>query len=87
MPTQGSAAKRHRQSEKRRIRNRIVRSRIRNSIKSYIEAIDNNVKEDAETRFREFVHLIDRAVSKGVYHRNTAARKKSRMHRLMKKFD
>ncbi len=84
MPIQGSAAKRHKQSEKRRSRHRIVRSRIKTSIKNYIESINNNAKEEAENRFREFVHLIDGAVTKGVYHRNTAARKKSRMHRLLK---
>lgn len=83
MPIHDSAAKRHRQSEKRRLRNRAIRSRIKSSVKHFLEAIESKARDEAESRFREFAHLIDGAVSKGVYHRNTAARKKSRMHRLM----
>lgn len=79
MITKGSAAKRHRQSEKRRIHNRIVRSRVRTSVKRVLEAVEANDRQKAENAYQEFTSLIDSAARKGVYHGNTAARKKSRM--------
>lgn len=85
MPGKGSAAKRHRQNEKRRLRNRIVRSKIKTNIKNFLDAVKKNAKDEAENNYRLFGKLIDRAVTKGVYHSNTAARKKSRMHRLLNK--
>lgn len=79
MITKGSAAKRHRQSEKRRIHNRIIRSRVRTSVKRVLSAVDAKDRSQAETAHQEFISLIDSAARKGVYHNNTAARKKSRM--------
>lgn len=79
MITKGSAAKRHRQSEKRRVHNRIIRSRVRTSVRRVLEAVDAKDREKAETAYQEFTSLIDSAARKGVYHTNTAARKKSRM--------
>ncbi len=83
MAVKGSAAKRHRQSEKKRVRNKMVRSRIKTSTKQFLESIADKSQEDAERRYRELASLMDRAVTKGVFHRNMAARKKSRMHRLL----
>jgi len=77
--TKGSAAKRHRQSEKRRVHNRIIRSRVRTSVRRVLEAVDAKDRDKAETAYQEFTSLIDSAARKGVYHTNTAARKKSRM--------
>lgn len=79
MITKGSAAKRHRQSEKRRMHNRAIRSRVRTSVKRVLEAVDAKDREKAEGAYQEFTSLIDSAARKGVYHTNTAARKKSRM--------
>ncbi len=85
MIVKGSAAKRHRQSEKRRLRNKAVRSRVRSSIRRFREAVAANDKNEAETRFQEVTKLIDTAAGKGVYHKNTAARTKSRLsHHLQK---
>jgi len=77
--TKGSAAKRHRKSEKRRVHNRIIRSRVRTSVRRVLEAVDAKDRDKAETAYQEFTSLIDSAARKGVYHTNTAARKKSRM--------
>ena len=79
MIAKGSAAKRHRQSERRRISNKSVRSRIRTSTKKVLQAVDGQDRNAAETALREFAKLIDTAAGKGVYHPNTAARKKSRL--------
>jgi small subunit ribosomal protein S20 len=78
-----SAAKRHRQSEKRRVRNRSIRSRVRSSIRKYLEAVDATNKDVASERLSEVTKLIDSAAGKGVYHRNTAARTKSRLHKKL----
>lgn len=79
----GSAAKRHRQSEKRRVRNRSVRSQVRTGTRKFLEASQANEKETAQQRYLELTKLIDSAASKGIYPRNNAARKKSRLHKKL----
>jgi small subunit ribosomal protein S20 len=83
LPGKGSAAKRNRQSEKNRTRNRIVKSRVRTSTRKFIDSVSSNAKEEAQAQFKEISSLLDRAVSKGVLHRNTAARKKQRLNKRM----
>jgi small subunit ribosomal protein S20 len=75
--------KAHRQSEKQRERNRQYRTRLRGALKALRSAIDQKDVENAKTRLRPTVSLIDRMVSKGIIHRNTAARYKSRLHARM----
>ena len=81
MIVKGSAAKRFRQSEKRRIRNKTVRSQVRTSAKKVLAAVEKNDEAGAEEALRAYVRLVDSAAQKGVYHGNTAGRKKSRMAR------
>ena len=76
-----SARKRARQSEKRRLRNASQRSRVRTSIKQVIAAIESGDKAAAEAAYKAAVPAIDRSVSKGLMHRNKAARHKSRMNK------
>ncbi len=83
MPVQSSAAKRHRQNETRRLRNRMAKSRIRSSNKKFTLAVKNGNKDEAAEEFRSFTKLLDTAASKGIYHKNTASRKKSRMNKLL----
>lgn len=83
MPTNRSAAKRQRQNEKHRLRNREVRSRIHTRKRSFLEAIEKKDIDGARTAFDEAKKLIDSAAGKGVYHRNTADRKKSRLHKML----
>ncbi|MBN2439990.1 MAG: 30S ribosomal protein S20 [Spirochaetales bacterium] len=80
-----SAIKRQKQSEKQRLRNKMIKSRIRSCIRKAREAAAVNNSEAASKIFEEFRGLIDRAVSKGIYHLNNAARKKSRMYAMVKK--
>ncbi|MFP4152882.1 MAG: 30S ribosomal protein S20 [Alkalispirochaeta sp.] len=79
MIVKGSAAKRFRQSEKRRIRNKAVRSEVRTSAKKVLAAVEKKDGAEAEKAFLAYIKLIDSAAQKGVYHKNTAGRKKSRM--------
>ena len=74
-----SAVKRIRQNERRRVRNRVVRSQVRSALK------DARAAQGAEqkTSIAEAIRSLDRAVTKGVIHRNTAARKKSALARRL----
>ncbi|MFW5784425.1 MAG: 30S ribosomal protein S20 [Spirochaetota bacterium] len=83
MAGQGSAAKRHRQSERRRLRNRAVRSEVRSGIRKFLAAVDAKNKDVASTQLSSVTRLIDSATGKGVYHKNTAARTKSRLTRKL----
>ena len=83
MPGMSSAAKRHKQSEVRRIRNRAAKSRVRTVTKSFMAAVKAGDKEAAKVNYSEMEKLMDTASGKGVYHKNTVARKKSRMNKLL----
>jgi len=83
----GSAEKRQRQSEKRRMRNKVIKSAVRTSIRKYSDAVKENNKEVAEATLKVLVREMDKAVTKGVLHRNTVARKKSRMYKLLTKIE
>ena len=74
-----SAMKRIRQAERRRLRNRAMRSKIRGTVKAARAA------EGASRAavVLEAIRVLDKAVSKGVLHRNTAARKKSALARRL----
>ena len=85
MPTSLSAQKRDRQNAKRRTRNRVVKSVVRNRIRKLVTALDSGDAEAAGNEFRVAVRALDKAVSKGVLHRNTAARRKSRLAARLKK--
>jgi len=60
-----------------------MRSQVRTKIRSFREAVDANDRTSAETRLREITKLIDTAAGKGVYHKNTAARTKSRLRKKL----
>jgi small subunit ribosomal protein S20 len=81
MPNSPSAAKRLRQSKKRRMHNRITRKIVKTSIKKAIESVGTNDLTKAETDYREAVAKIDKAGARRVLHPNTAARRKSRLAR------
>ncbi len=75
-----SARKRARQAEVNRKHNASMRSALRTSIKNVVKAIDAKDKPAAEAAYKQAVPAIDRAVSKGLIHRNKAARHKSRLN-------
>jgi small subunit ribosomal protein S20 len=74
-----SAKKRIVKSEIRKNRNRQDRSAMRTAIKKFRALIDEKKVEDARSLLPEVYGLIDRTVKKGVIHRNTGARYKSRL--------
>ncbi|MGH7392794.1 MAG: 30S ribosomal protein S20 [Candidatus Rokuibacteriota bacterium] len=78
-----SAKKRMRQSEKRRVRNRMVRSKVRTAVKTARTAVASSAA-DARAAVLDAIRTLDKAVTRGVIHRNTAARKKSALARALK---
>ncbi len=79
MPNHKSAEKRVRQNEKRRMVNRSNRSALRTSIKKLRAALAGSDKAGLAELLPETISKIDKAVQKGVLHRNAAARYKSRL--------
>ncbi|MBI5879924.1 MAG: 30S ribosomal protein S20 [Chloroflexi bacterium] len=78
-----SAIKRIRSSARKRVRNTLVRSSVRTAVKKANVAVLEPAGGGAEA-IKRAVSELDRAVAKGVIHKNNAARRKSR---LMKKFN
>ncbi|MCY4663196.1 MAG: 30S ribosomal protein S20 [Acidimicrobiaceae bacterium] len=76
-----SQIKRNRQNEKRRLRNRTVRSEINTRSKAALAAVEHEDDEATAEALRQAVKRIDKAASRGVIHKNTAARRKSRLAR------
>ncbi len=75
-----SAKKRAALSEVRRLRNRAVRSTVHTAVRRFERAVANSdAAADNVATLREACRQLDRAVTRGVMHRNTAARKKSRL--------
>ena len=83
MANSSTAAKRHRQNVKRRTRNRSIKSELRTNTRRLLELIQSRSTEDAKKQYLSVASLLDRAVSKGVLHKNTAARKKHRLHKVL----
>ena len=79
--TKKQARKRHRQSLERRMRNRSVRSRVRRQMRLMRTAIADGDAEKVKELLPETISVIDVGWRKGVLHRNTASRYKSRMAR------
>ncbi len=79
MPNHKSAEKRMRQNEKRRLINRSNRSSLRTSIKKLRAALAGGDSNELQTLLPETISNIDKAVQKGILHRNAAARYKSRL--------
>jgi len=76
-----SAIKRAKQNEVRRIRNRSRRTRMKHVIRSLEEAMAARNVDEAQSRLKEAISVIDRTASKGVIHKNHASRRISRLTR------
>jgi small subunit ribosomal protein S20 len=72
-----SQIKRNRQNEKRRLRNKAVKSSLKTAIRKFNEAVRAGDAAAAETLLRDASRKLDKAASKGVIHKNQAANRKS----------
>lgn len=84
MAGNSSAQKKYRQSEKRRMKNKIIKTRVRNLTKIFMDSVSKSKKDEAETNYKSLTSVLDRAYQKGVYKKNNTARKKSRLYKLLK---
>lgn len=83
LPVTESAKKRLRQAEKRRLRNRVYRSQARTYVKKTRKLISQGQWEKAEESAKLAVGALDRAAQRGVIHRKNAARRKSRLSKML----
>ena len=79
-----SALKRVRQTKRKTAVNRANRSRIRGSLRLLREAIQKGDAQAAAEQFRATVSALDKSVQKGILHKNTASRYKSRLNARVK---
>ena len=84
MPTMKSAKKRLRQNIKHNLRNRTYKSALKTQMKKFLSVVKEGNAQVAQEELRLTVKKIDKGVVKGILHKNTASRKKSR---LTKKFN
>lgn len=79
MANHKSAEKRNRQSQVRRLRNRVNRSKMKTVIRSLNEAIESGSGEEAQKALKVAVPVIAKTASKGTIHKKNASRKISRL--------
>ncbi|HET7664132.1 MAG TPA: 30S ribosomal protein S20 [Rhodanobacteraceae bacterium] len=82
-----SAKKRARQSENNRQRNASARSMVRTALKKVVKAIEAGDKAAAAGAYQAVVPLLDRQASRGLIHKNKAARHKSRLNAAIHALD
>ena len=76
-----SQIKRNRQNEKRNFRNKGFRSELKTRVKNTLDAAEAGDADQAQELSRQAQRRIDMAVTKGVLHKNTAARRKAKLVR------
>ena len=70
-------------SQKKRIRNKAVRSELKTAIKAVRTAVEAGQLEDAQVAANKASRLLDKAASKGIVHKNQAAQRKSGVQKLV----
>ena len=84
MVNSAQARKRARQAVKQRAHNAGLRTAFRTAVKKVVKAIEAGDKAAAQSVFVESVKIIDRIADKGIFHKNKAARHKSRLSARIK---
>ncbi|MCD8019990.1 MAG: 30S ribosomal protein S20 [Clostridiales bacterium] len=80
-----SAKKRAKVIDKKTLRNKMIKSKVKTCIKKVEAAIVQNDKEAANAALLVAISEIDKAASKGIFHKNTASRKISRLTKAVNK--
>lgn len=80
-----SAKKRILVINKKTLRNKMIKSAVKTAIKKVVAAAQAGDKERAKAALSSATKAIDMAATKGVYHKNNASRKKSRLAKLVNK--
>ncbi len=79
MPNTTAAKKRMKQNEAQRLRNKSRRSAVKTQVKRFLDAVQSGDAEKAGDELRKTSRMLDRTASTSTMHKNTAARKKSRL--------
>lgn len=86
MANHKSALKRNRQNQKRRLRNRSNRSRVKTVIRTINEAIEEQAVDKAQEALQAAIPVIDKVTGKGAYHKKNGSRKVSRLTKRVNAF-
>ncbi|MBN2189768.1 MAG: 30S ribosomal protein S20 [Candidatus Aureabacteria bacterium] len=84
MPNISSAKKRMRNSEKKRLKNKAIKSSIKTLSSKIIKLHQEGKKDEALKTFKAVSSIIDKASAKGIIHKNTAGHKKSNLSKMFK---
>jgi small subunit ribosomal protein S20 len=82
LPNIKSAIKRVKVTEVKNQRNRAIKASVKSATKNLVKAIETQNTAETENLFKGAVSAVDKAVSKGVLHRNTANRRKAKLARM-----
>ncbi len=80
-----SAKKRILVINKKTLRNKMVKSSTKTAVRKFTQALESKNVAEAQVALKGAIRAIDKATSKGVYHKNTASRKKSRLTKALNK--
>ena len=83
MPQRKTALKSLRVDKKKRLHNLKIKTELKKAIKKFLSLISAKKLEEAKQSFKEVIVKLDKAVHKGIVHKNTAARKKSRFSKKL----
>ncbi len=83
MPQRKTALKRLRVDRKKHLHNLKIKTKLKKIIKQFLSLISAKKLDEAKEMFRQVVVKLDKAVSRGIIHKNTASRKKSRFSRKL----
>ena len=82
MPNIKSAKKRGLISEVKRVKNAAAKSQMKTQLKKFAEAVQSGDKKAVEEQLLTSVSMLDKTASKGVIHKNVAARRKSNLYKV-----
>ena len=85
MPNIKSAKDRVKTSNRDQLRNKAVKSSIRSSLKKIDTAVEEKKLENIDVLYKDIEKIVDKAVNKGVIHKNKASRTKSRYYKKIEK--
>jgi len=85
MANHKSAIKKYRRDEKKRLINKMNKTKMRNKIKKFRKEIEAGKIEEAKAMFPQVISIIDKSNTKGTIHKKTASRYKSRLSALLNK--
>ncbi|MCK5004607.1 MAG: 30S ribosomal protein S20 [Candidatus Aminicenantes bacterium] len=85
MANHKSAVKKYKRDEKKRLINKMNKTKMRNKIKKFKKEIETGKMEEAKSMFPAVMSIIDKSNTKGTIHQKTASRYKSRLTALLNK--